>query len=114
MLMVHNTKYYWIFILGFYKMALQKIYVEYEFWWEECKSYYENWKTFTCIYKPNICRTRGTASYWKDDDEKRDVKLVVELKSWQSNTGRWKGSQKDVVNKIGRENETQKIMFSPE
>ena len=50
----------------------------------------------------------------KNDDEKRDVKLVVELKSWQSNTGRWKGSQKDVVNKIGRENETQKIMFSPE
>ena len=55
---------------------------------------------------------RGTAieaaSYSKDDDKKKDVRLVVELKSWQSNTGRWRGSQKDLENKMGRENETRK------
>ena len=64
------------------------------------------------LHTYNICTTRGTvqkaALYSKDDDKKRDVRLVVELKSWQSNTGRWKGSQKDVENKMGRVNEAQK------
>ena len=51
---------------------------------------------------------KEAASDSKDDDKKKDVRIVVELKSWQSKTGRCRGSQNDVENKMGRENETRK------
>ena len=64
------------------------------------------------LHTYNICKNEELLQkqhrIQKTTTRKKDVRLVVELKSWQSNTGRWRGSQKDLENKMGRENETRK------